>query len=158
MSVYAVGLRGMAIARLLISIAIVAIVGTVALPISRDHLSSTHTAQVIADLGAIEIAIGRYKAQNRGELPKSLVDLRIQQWQDPWGNAYQYRNLETETDLNLARKDYDSNQVNRDYDLFSIGNDGRSAAGFVSPVARDDIVRALSGSYFGKVADYPRMP
>ena len=61
--------RGIAIARVLVTIAIVAIVGTVALPISRDHLDSAHVAQAIADLGAIEIAISRYQAQNRGETP-----------------------------------------------------------------------------------------
>ena len=49
----------MAIVRVMITIAIIAIVSTVALPISRDHLDSTHAAQAIADIGAIQIAISR---------------------------------------------------------------------------------------------------
>lgn len=154
------GCSGMAIARLLIAIAIAAIVSTVAVPISRDHLDTTHAAQAIADIGAIEIAIGRYKAQNIGELPHGLADLglSLEQWQDPWGSTYQYINLETDTGSDQARTDYDRHIVNRDYDLYSMGKDGRSAPAFNSPVARDDIVRGLSGSFYGIVAEYPRSP
>ena len=154
------GCRGMAIARLLIAVAIVAIVSSVAVPISRDHLDTTHAAQAIADIGAIEIAIGRYKASNIGELPHGLADLglSVEQWQDPWGSAYQYINLETDTVSDQARMDYDRRIVNRDYDLYSMGKDGRSAPAFNSPVARDDIVRAVSGSFYGTVAEYPRTP
>jgi general secretion pathway protein G len=150
--------RGIAVARVLVVIAIVAIVSTVALPISRDHLDSTHVTQAIADIGAIEIAISRYQAQNRGELPGTLADLSLsaEQWRDPWGSAYQYRNLEVDTAPDQARTDYDRGTVNRDYDLYSMGKDGRSALTFGSPLARDDVVRGLSGSYYGSVAEYPR--
>jgi type II secretory pathway pseudopilin PulG len=81
------GCRGMTIARLLIAIAIVS---TVAMPISRDSLDTAHTAQAIADIGTIEIEISRYKAQNIGELPNGLADLNlsVEQWQDPWGSTY----------------------------------------------------------------------
>ena len=147
--------RGFAIARLMVTIVIVAIVSTVALPISRDHLDTTHTAQVIADIGAIEIAISRFKAQNHGELPDSLADLRVEQWLDSWGNAYQYRNLEADSRLARGRDDFDSNPLNRDYDLYSMGKDGRSGDSLVSPVARDDVIRGLSGSFYGSVSDYP---
>ena len=150
----------MAIVRIMVTLAIIAIVSTVALPISRDHLDSTHVAQAIADIGAMEIAISRYRAQNRGELPGSLMDLNlnVEQWQDPWGNAYAYINLEASAPVHQARTDYDRSIVNRDYDLYSMGKDGRSASAFNSPVARDDVVRGLSGSYYGTVADYPKAP
>jgi len=146
--------------RIMITLAIIAIVSTVALPISRDHLDSTHAVQAIADIGAIEIAISRYRAQNRGALPGTLEDLNlsVEQWQDPWGNAYEYINLEADAPVDKARIDYDRSTVNRDYDLYSRGKDGRSASAFNSPVARDDVIRGLSGSYYGSVADYPRAP
>jgi len=152
------GCRGLAVARVLVVIAIVAIVSTVALPISRDHLDSSHVTQAIADIGAIEIAISRYQAQNRGELPVSLADLSlsVEQWQDPWGSAYQYRNLEIDSVPDQARTDYERGTVNRDYDLYSMGKDGRSALTFGSPLAQDDVVRGLSGSYYGSVVEYPR--
>ena len=121
--------RGNAIARVLITIAVIAIVTTVAIPISRDHLDSAHVARAIADLGAIDLAIGKFQAQNRGEFPGRLADmsLAVQQWQDPWGNAYQYVNLETDVDGDSVRRDYDDAAVNRDYDLYSMGGDGQSA-------------------------------
>ena len=133
----------MAIVRIMVTLAIIAIVSTVALPISRDHLDSAHAAQAIADIGAIEIAISRYQAQNRGELPSSLADLNlgVNQWQDPWGGIYQFVNLEKDTAADQARTDYGHSAVNRDYDLYSMGKDGRSATKFSSPAARDDVVR-----------------
>ena len=154
--IFANGCRGIALARIMITIAIIAIVGTVAVPISRDHLESTHISQAIADIGAIEIAISRYQAQYHGQLPIRLADLGVKEWQDPWGHAYRYRNLEIKTGRDQARESYDLSRVNRDYDLYSMGKDGRSALSFKSPVAKDDIVRGLSGSYYGTVVDYPR--
>jgi general secretion pathway protein G len=159
-SISIVDCRGMAIVRIMVTLAIIAIVSTVALPISRDHLDSTHVTQAIADIGAIEIAISRYRAQNRGELPGRLTDLKlnIEQWQDPWGNAYAYINLEANAPVHRARTGYDGSIVNRDFDLYSMGKDGRSVSAFNSPVARDDIVRGLNGSYYGTAADYPKAP
>ena len=147
---------GQAVAKTLVTTAIVAIVASVALPIARDHLDSSHTAQAIADIGAIEIAISKYQARNRGELPSNLAEVRVAEWTDPWGRAYQYRNLELSGAEELGRQDYDFSTLNRDYDLFSLGKDGRSARSFTSLQARDDIVRGLSGSFLGRAKDYPK--
>ena len=147
--------RGIALARTLVTVAIIAIVGTVALPISRDYLETTHTAQAVSDLGTIEIAISRYKAQNRGELPLRLDDLRVGGWNDPWGNRYEYVNLESVDAVARARQDSGSNPLNRDYDLFSLGKDGRTGRSLSSPASRDDVIRALGGNFFGSASEYP---
>ena len=147
--------RGTALVRILVTIAVIAIVGTVAVPISSDYLDTTHTAQAISDLGSIEIAIARYQAQNRGELPTSLDQLRVGEWTDPWGHPYRYKNLEASETLTLARRDRGSNPLNRDYDLYSVGKDGRTAESLSSAFSNDDVIRALGGNFFGIAEDYP---
>ena len=100
------------------------------------------------------------ESRRQTKLPSSLADLNlgVDQWQDPWGGIYQFVNLEKDTAADQARTDYGHSAVNRDYDLYSMGKDGRSATTFSSPAARDDVVRGLSGSYYGTVADYPQAP
>ena len=147
--------RGVALARILVTVAIIAIVGTVAVPISRDYLDSTYSAQAVSDLGSIEIAIARYKAQNRGELPASLEQLQVGGWKDPWGHPYRYKNLEVAEAMSLARRDSGSNPLNRDYDLYSVGKDGRTAESLSSSFSGDDVIRALGGNFFGIAGEYP---
>ncbi len=147
--------RGVALVRILVTVAIIAIVGTVAVPISRDYLDSSHTAQAVSDLGAIEIAIARYKAQNRGELPASLDQLRVGGWNDPWGHPYRYNNLEVVETASPVRVDAGSNPLNRDYDLYSLGKDGRTGESLASPFSTDDVIRALGGNFFGSAVEYP---
>lgn len=44
--------------------------------------------------------------------------------------------------------------LNSDYDLFSLGPDGRTAVSLGQTVARDDVIRANDGGYFGPAAEY----
>jgi general secretion pathway protein G len=44
--------------------------------------------------------------------------------------------------------------LNSDYDLFSLGPDGRTAVALGQPMARDDVIRANNGGFFGLASDY----
>jgi len=44
--------------------------------------------------------------------------------------------------------------VNSDYDLYSMGSDGKSRPPFTARASLDDIVRASNGGYVGPVADF----
>lgn len=44
--------------------------------------------------------------------------------------------------------------LNTDYDLFSLGPDGRTAASLSHAMALDDVIRANDGGFFGVAADY----
>ena len=46
------------------------------------------------------------------------------------------------------------NPVNSDYDLYSMGSDGRTQAQFNAKFGRDDIVRARDGAYLSIAEDY----
>ncbi len=44
--------------------------------------------------------------------------------------------------------------VNTDYDLYSMGKDGKSTSPFTAKASQDDIVRANNGGFLGLVSDY----
>jgi general secretion pathway protein G len=43
--------------------------------------------------------------------------------------------------------------VNQDYDLYSMGKDGKTNFSFKAPVSWDDVVRAYEGRYVGLVSE-----
>ena len=53
-----------------------------------------------------------------------------------------------------ARKDKKLAPLNSDYDLYSLGKDGDSKPPLVTPVSRDDIVRARDGQFIGMAKDF----
>lgn len=52
------------------------------------------------------------------------------------------------------RKDHNLHPINSDYDLYSMGKDGKSVSPLTGGPSRDDIVRANNGRFVGKAADY----
>lgn len=44
--------------------------------------------------------------------------------------------------------------LNTDYDLFSLGPDGRTSVSLSHAIAKDDVIRANNGGFFGVAADY----
>jgi general secretion pathway protein G len=71
---------------------------------------------------------------------------------DPWGRAYQYLRIDggkTPGIEGYRRRDKNANPVNSDYDLYSMGKDSKTAPQFTAKNARDDIVRANDGAYYG---------
>lgn len=54
----------------------------------------------------------------------------------------------------VRRRDRYLFPVNTDYDLFSLGPDRRTSPSLKGPVARDDVVRANNGGYYGAAREY----
>jgi general secretion pathway protein G len=52
------------------------------------------------------------------------------------------------------RKDHQMHPINCDYDLYSVGKDGKSTAPLTAKVSQDDIIRANNGGYVGLVSNY----
>ena len=55
--------------------------------------------------------------------------------------------------MGLARKNLMDVPVNEDYDLYSIGKDGKTNISFRVPYSYDDVVRAYEGQYVGLVSE-----
>lgn len=137
-------------------VAILGILAAVAYPPFIGFLTTVRYQKAAHDLKNIEWEIIAF-AESRGHLPDSLVEVGMDGMLDPWGNPYEYLRIDGGTTPGLngkKRKDRNLNPVNTDFDLYSKGPDGRSAAQFMAAMARDDLVRANNGRYFGVAAEH----
>lgn len=144
-------LCGFTIIELLIVLAIIATLTAIAIPSYISSRNKAKIAMAVSEIKLIEKAILEFCAQ-RGQLPDSLSDLGLDQFSDPWDRPYQYLRIDGGTTPGLngkRRRDKNANPVNSDFDLYSLGRDGATVAQFTGKVARDDIVRANNGRFYG---------
>jgi general secretion pathway protein G len=149
-------LAGFTLIQLMGVVAIIAILGALAVPSYTAYVDRARVARAISEIGDIEIAVKQFEARDpQGLPPSSLNDIGFGGATDPWGNPYLYTNL-----LNggVPRVDQYGDPVNQEYDLLSTGQDGATALALTSANAQDDIVRGNDGTYLGLVSDYPRLP
>ncbi len=117
-------------------------------PIARAKI-----ANVIGAIGAVHMKVETFELNNN-RLPTSLSELNGIDTTDPWGNPYQYLDHSTVDGNGLKRKDHNMVPVNRGYDIYSMGPDGKTATPFTSIPGQDDIVMAGNGAYFGVACKY----
>jgi general secretion pathway protein G len=146
--------KGITLTEIAIAIAVLALLAVLVLPSYAHNAVQARKSQAVQDIARIETLIERYRAENGLRLPESLDQLGASIPLDPWGNAYQYVNIEANVELTRLRLDPYHFPLNSDYDLYSMGADGRSALQISAGPARDDIVRAGNGRFIGLAADY----
>lgn len=138
----------------MVVVSIVGILAGIATPVYLDYRERARVVVAISDMKRIEMAIDNYYADNDG-YPDSLADIGMDAARDPWGSPYRYLRIDGANlkGVGMLRKDHNNVPVNSDYDLYSMGADGKSQTPFTAKVSRDDVVRAYDGSYYGKAAD-----
>ena len=138
----------------MIVVAILGILGTLALPVYENYVNEARIARAIKEVQQISLILDDLYLDDNppATLAAAGVDLV-----DPWGNPYQYLWLRGNPapGLNgLRRRDKSMNPVNTDYDLYSRGADGLTAPQFVAGGALDDVVRANDGDFVGLAGDH----
>ena len=147
---------GLTIIELLIGIALIGVLAGIAVPGYLGYKNKTRINVAISDIMRLQAEIDRFVSINR-ELPDALSDLGDVEITDPWGKDYEYLRIDGGTTPGLngkRRRDKNANPVNSDYDLYSRGKDGLTAAQFMAQKARDDVVRANDGEYFGLAEEH----
>lgn len=144
---------GFTIIELLLVLTLLGVLIGIALPTYRAYRERVRVANAVADLAGISTRVQHYWEDARA-YPDSLAQLGLDGMRDPWGNPYQYRNLQTMNSLGFARKNRSLVPVNTDFDLYSMGPDGRSVSPLTAAVSQDDIIRANDGRYIGRASDY----
>ncbi|MFD2112858.1 prepilin-type N-terminal cleavage/methylation domain-containing protein [Thiorhodococcus fuscus] len=147
--------HGFTLVELMLTVLIVAILTSIAMASYSHLMQKTQFEQAKSDMVQIESAMERFYVANQ-RYPDDLAELGggFDSLLDPWGNPYQYLNIAKTKGKGKLRKDHNLVPLNTDYDLYSMGADGRSASPLTAKISRDDIVRANNGGYLGLASDY----
>jgi len=146
---------GFQLIELLIALAVVSVLAMIAIPSYSSYRDKVDNAAAAADITTIVQAIERYYTEfNR--YPDSLADVNLATLQDPWQHPYHYLRINGAglKGKGALRKDKSLVPINTDYDLYSNGKDGATAAPLTAKNSQDDIVRANNGQFIGLAADY----
>ena len=146
------GSSGLTLIELMLVVAIIGGLTGLAIPAYSQHRDKVLAQQAVADILNIELSLDKYYAEN-GHYPDSLAYIGKAGFQDPWGNNYQYLNMVNDPHQNLCRKIRNIHPINSDYDLYSIGKDGRTTKPINAETSWDDIIRAYDGSFIGRAQD-----
>ena len=210
---------GFTLIELMIVVAILGILAGIGIPTYRNYLEKAKIVTAVAEIKMISTYIEAYRASDY-ELPADLSDVDFQDLPDPWGNYYQYFNIEAVSgggaggggkgkgddtggdtgkgkgkgddtggdtgkgkgkgddtggdtgkgkgkgddtgggedgggdSIGEARVDSNDYQINFDYDLYSMGRDGKTNKELSHNDSEDDVIRGKDGSFIGPVSKY----
>lgn len=149
-----VNIFGFTLIEVMICVCIIGVLSAISTPIYMGYRDKARMTVTITDMKTIEVAIANFVADN-ASLPDTLAQVGKENVLDPWGRPFRYLRIDggDAKGMGKLRKDHFMVPVNTDYDLYSMGPDGKSASPFTAKASRDDIVRAFDGSYYGKVSD-----
>lgn len=117
-----------------------------------DEQGSETAVKEITDM---QTKIDQFNKDN-GRYPDSLDEVFSPVPLDPWGQPYQYLNIMNSPNKGKGklRKDKNLVPINSDYDLYSMGPDGKSTSAITANISHDDIVRGRNGSFVGLATKY----
>jgi general secretion pathway protein G len=145
---------GFTLIEVLLALAILGVLAAIAWPNYSDYKERARIAQAKGDIREMEVLINRYYADHKA-YPASLADIGKSTLLDPWKSPYQYLDV---TDIKAtkgkARKDKNLVPINSDFDLYSMGKDGISAAPLTAKASQDDVIRANDGRFLGLGSEY----
>jgi general secretion pathway protein G len=161
--------RGMSLVEMLVTSALLGTLLALALPYYWGAVEKARVTRAIGEIYALDRAIQMFRNE-RGHLPETLAEVASPPPIDPWGHPYEYLRIDTSGTApspsgpgkgggggnvtGQARKDRNLVPINADFDLYSVGRDGKSASPLTAKVSQDDVVRANSGGFIGLARDY----
>ncbi len=141
---------------LLLILSILGTLTAIAVPVYTNYMDKINNNHALADIREIESKIVAYQVEH-GAPPNTLAQVGSGNRVDPWEKPYEYLRI-----LGVAhhlvtgkwRKDGFMVPINSDYDLYSMGKNGRSGAPLTDSKSHDDIVRANNGAYVGLASEF----
>jgi general secretion pathway protein G len=112
------------------------------------YVTRARIANAIGKLGEVNLKIQRFELMHN-RFPVSLDELNLPTPTDPWGNEYVFLSFKDVNGNGPKRKYKSQVPVNRYFDVYSMGPDGKTATPMVSQPGCDDILVAGDGYYVG---------
>ena len=143
--------RGMTLVELMLAVLIVGVLSAIASAGYGHYRSKLNIRIAVQDIAMMSMLIKGMCEEDRecpAALPSSLAGKL-----DPWGQPYRYFAIGLGP-KGHSRKDHSLVPINSDFDLYSVGPDGKSSPPLTAKGSRDDIVRASDGGFIGVAADY----
>ncbi|MCZ6917159.1 MAG: prepilin-type N-terminal cleavage/methylation domain-containing protein [Gemmatimonadetes bacterium] len=161
---------GWTLIEMLMAISIMGMISAIAFPSLQTSVYQARVARAITEISRLQVDVTAFETDGNG-LPETLADVDRATLLDPWGNPYQYLNFPLDAASGGdgkgkgggggggshppgARKDRFLVPINSFYDLYSMGQDGKTAPALTAAVSKDDIVRANDGGFIGLGAKY----
>lgn len=89
------GDAGFTLLELTVTIAIIAILASIATPMYGSALQTARIEKARAEIRMMSSRIDAYRRENQDALPPTLADVGYGDHLDPWGNPYLYLNFQT---------------------------------------------------------------
>lgn len=145
---------GVTAIELLVVLAIIGVLTAVAVPKYQDYRERARVNQAIMDIRAINASLRLHMLDTKTP-PLTLAEVGQAGKLDPWGRPYQYlKLLGVKGAPGKARKNKNLVPLNSDFDLYSLGKDGKSAGPITAQASRDDVLLANDGRFVGLASDY----
>jgi general secretion pathway protein G len=147
---------GFTLLELVTATAIGGLLLSIAIPSYIQYVQRLKVNQAEQDLMTIGVALERYRNAHDFKLPDALDAMSGLPAADPWGHPYAYLNFAAPIPgINgMIRKDHNLHPLNTDFDLYSLGADGRSASPLTARASQDDVIWARDGSFVGLASDF----
>jgi general secretion pathway protein G len=148
--------RAFTLVELLVVMALVGTIVAIAVPSYSAYTDRTRNATAAADIVNIGLRIVVFRAEH-GRVPNTLAEAGVSILLDPWGRPYEYTRIE-----GLSKHDMDAKcrwnkfekPLNTDFDLYSMGKDGKTKPKTTHKDSFDDIIRANNGTFVGLASEH----
>jgi general secretion pathway protein G len=144
---------GLTVVELLVVVAILLTIAALAVPNLMAAVRRAKIAKAVGDIHSIGMDIQAYEL-TKGVFPNTLADIDYDKFNDPWHHPYQYLNFANTKGKGKMRKDRFLVPINTFFDLYSMGEDGKTVAPLTAKDSQDDVIRANDGDFIGLASDY----